>query len=87
MTSNAPLLAVVHHKGAGRAWYTLARLVELDGQQFALSLPQGQYPWQERQFGSKAKAFAAARAAGRVHPDIVVQDFTQRHCFAVKPLA
>ena len=87
-TSATPTLrlVVVYHKGAGRHWYSIARRLDLDGEVFAAALPQGQYQWQDWQFSNRAKAFKTARAAGDVHDELMVQDYTRRHVFAVKPL-
>lgn len=86
MNDNARL-AVAYHKTASGHFYSIVRLVEFEGELFALALPQGRYRWQEWQFSNRRAAFKAAREAeGKVHPFLVTQDYTQRHCYAVKQL-
>lgn len=67
--------------------YALASVIHLHGKAYAMPFPDGSgYAWSELYFASQVKARAAAAELGAVLPGIFVQDFTARHCYAIKAL-
>lgn len=74
-TAEAPAtFALVRHgAGWGRACYTIARLIELEGVRYGVPVPGARHAWPE-QFRSKAKARAFAKTLGAVAPDLMVEN-------------
>ena len=83
MTATTAPVAICYHKHIGGHYYTLARIVELEGELFALPI-KGQ---PLRQFRNRCEATKAARELGEVHSVIVTDDSARRFASPVKPLA
>jgi|GEM_PF-6419802 len=80
--TTAPV-TLCYHKHQSGHYYTLARIVEMEGELFAIPV-KGQ---PLRQFRNRREAIKAAREIGEVHSVIVTDDSARHFASPVKPLA